>query len=357
MPLITRLLSIGSEKQQPSEADRTKITNLMSLITFVLTIAYLIVYLLIFDSKIMGVINGIYIFAYLVPLLLNKYYHYQAAKTSYFLFLISHIFILSNYTFTLDAGFTVYLIGIIPSTHIFYNYRDSLYKGSINTLAILVIFLSEMINNQSPLIPLSDFESRLLFQSSIFILLMVLLAVNHFFARDISRRELEFERLVSTDPLTKLYNRRDFSDTLKQQFELAQRYQRVFSIIFIDIDYFKSINDRFGHAAGDIVLQEIAKLFKIHSRANDHISRIGGEEFSIILPETDIDDAYNMAESLRKSVENHIFIVGNKQSIKITISLGLQKYGSNLNSTDQLLELTDQALYRAKKAGRNNTQK
>ena len=154
--------------------------------------------------------------------------------------------------------------------------------------------------------------------------------------------------LSLTDALTGLHNRRYFDLFLKNEIARSRRFSRSLSVIMVDIDHFKEYNDRFGHLAGDEALQQIARCLSSGRREADVVARIGGEEFAIILSETDTAGAVKVAEKVRTNVAE---ITDLKR--QVTISLGVSELGEQLIQTDTLLGLADQALYQAKKKGRN----
>jgi diguanylate cyclase (GGDEF)-like protein len=163
------------------------------------------------------------------------------------------------------------------------------------------------------------------------------------------------EYMAITDALTGVYNRRRFHDVLTSEFERSKRYATPFSIIMLDIDHFKSINDNYGHQAGDTVLKEIADLLLKSIREIDTASRYGGEEFVLILPNTKKQDAINLAERIRNTIEKNSF-----SSIKncvITASIGISGVpDADIDTEDKLIRCADFALYRAKRNGRNRTE-
>lgn len=168
-----------------------------------------------------------------------------------------------------------------------------------------------------------------------------------------SNNRQKLEILAYTDYLTGLRNRRSFIEQAETELYRSLRYDRKFSLIMFDIDYFKGINDTFGHSVGDLVLQEIAKICRDLLREIDIIGRIGGEEFAILLPETDIQNAVQVAQRLCDTIsENKLFISDKK--IKFTASFGVV-FADKLNmlTIDELLNQADNALYQAKKGGRN----
>ena len=158
----------------------------------------------------------------------------------------------------------------------------------------------------------------------------------------------ELEHQASHDVLTGLNNRRRFEELLRREIERTSRYQRPFAVIMFDIDHFKPINDRHGHDIGDAVLSELAGITAEQVRDSDIPARWGGEEFIVLLPETDAEGARQAAEGLRRRIAETLFTGAGR----ITISLGLTQYRSG-DSLDSLLKRTDEAMYRAKEEGRN----
>ena len=164
--------------------------------------------------------------------------------------------------------------------------------------------------------------------------------------------KLSYENSVR-DPMTRLYNRGYFYTMLSTEIK-ASTELRPLSVIFCDIDFFKSVNDTWGHLQGDRVIIKLAKLMQQQSRSHDVVARIGGEEFAILLPETRVDAAYNIAERIRKNVEQQTTASTNGDFPRtITISLGIVSSADNDAAAEQLADLADRALYQAKKQGRN----
>jgi len=166
--------------------------------------------------------------------------------------------------------------------------------------------------------------------------------------------EKEIEKLrqeVKTDFLTNLINKRALEEELQKQESLFKRYKAIYSVVFFDIDHFKSINDTYGHEAGDVILKSLGLILRRYSRDVDVIGRFGGEEFVAILPHTEKDGAYKFAEKLRQIVENTKFMYKNTR-IKVTVSGGVASR-NEVNSKEELLKKADERLYLAKQNGRN----
>ncbi len=162
----------------------------------------------------------------------------------------------------------------------------------------------------------------------------------------------ELFRLAKIDGLTNIFNRRHFNDSLENELERAQRYNRELSLLITDIDHFKKVNDTFGHRAGDHILKTLARIFVSRSRRVDYVCRYGGEEFAIILPEVDITGACKFATMLKDAVAEHMFKF-EKEEIPLTISIGISDVTDGVQSTDDLVETADRRLYLAKQRGRN----
>jgi|GEM_PF-761327 len=160
------------------------------------------------------------------------------------------------------------------------------------------------------------------------------------------------ERLSVTDGLTGIFNRRHLTERLESEFAKAQRYETQLSVLIIDIDHFKQINDTFGHQVGDNALLGVVGALKRRLRTTDLLGRYGGEEFVVMLPNTDRHDAFAVAQALRKEVEaTKVAALGER---RITVSIGVASYpAADVGDVDALLRNADEALYRAKESGRN----
>ncbi len=164
----------------------------------------------------------------------------------------------------------------------------------------------------------------------------------------------EIERLAITDGLTGLFNHRHFQERLTQEFNRLQRFSEPISLLLIDIDHFKKINDTYGHPVGDAVLKEVSENIKKTIRNIDIPARYGGEEFAVILLGTDTKGALNMAERLRKTVMNTSFSADNA-TFHVTISIGISTYPDAGRGKEEFIERADKALYHAKRSGRNQS--
>ncbi len=162
----------------------------------------------------------------------------------------------------------------------------------------------------------------------------------------------EIYRLTTIDGLTQVYNKRYFLETIEREMGRAQRYRRDLSLIMFDIDHFKKINDTYGHLAGDYVLKQLAAVIKSRIRREDILSRYGGEEFSIILPEIDTYNALQFAEKIRRLTEKSLFRFEDTE-IPVTISIGVAALLPDVTDPTEFVKLADEKLYEAKEKGRN----
>ncbi len=169
----------------------------------------------------------------------------------------------------------------------------------------------------------------------------------------INSKRRELEALSVTDDLTGLHNHRAMQQRLKDEFLRSQRYNDPMSILMIDIDHFKEVNDEHGHLFGDMVLSELSKTLADALRDTDFIARYGGEEFLVILPQTHFSGCLPVAERIWRSAGDSRFSDG-KNTAKLTISVGVAFFpNKNINDVEHLLEAADRALYQAKQQGRN----
>lgn len=160
--------------------------------------------------------------------------------------------------------------------------------------------------------------------------------------------------LSLTDELTGLANRRSFENCFEKEFLRARRYKNKLTLVMFDIDHFKNVNDTYGHPCGDFVLKQIANAALQTFRKTDTVFRFGGEEFAIILAETDIQQSIIPLERFRKTVETlNLNYDGN--FIDVTVSIGACQLTDEINTKEEFLNMTDRALYEAKNSGRNRT--
>ena len=168
-----------------------------------------------------------------------------------------------------------------------------------------------------------------------------------------SQLSRQLEQEARTDPMTGLSNRRYWTEWLTREFERARRYGHPVSCSLVDLDHFKKVNDAYGHDVGDAVLIELTRLMRRNVRPSDHLCRYGGEEFTILLPHTDLEGAIEQAERLRRSLAA-AHVDSHQQTIQVTASIGVASFpGPGIFTADDLVRAADQTMYVAKRSGRN----
>lgn len=172
-------------------------------------------------------------------------------------------------------------------------------------------------------------------------------------AESLMEHKTRLEELSSRDGLTGLYNRREFENRLREETQRARRYGKPLSVLLLDIDHFKNVNDRYGHQAGDETLIAVADLIRLSARPMDAVCRYGGEELAVILPETDAGGAGIVAERIRASVAESLTTTPQGDEIQVTVSIGFAAFPQDGDTGPGLVKAADEALYAAKQEGRN----
>ena len=201
----------------------------------------------------------------------------------------------------------------------------------------------------------SDYVTKPFFPAELLARVKVQLKIKSLQDR-LKERNQQLKELSQTDPLTGLANRRQLMEILTTEFDRCRRNETHFSLLMIDIDHFKTINDLYGHQEGDVVLRSLAELMLSHLRQYDSAARFGGEEFSLVLPETNPVEAAGVAERMRKAITSMRF-TGDIEELEISASIGVATIPlDKIDSVDALIRAADEALYEAKSNGRNRVE-
>lgn len=224
-----------------------------------------------------------------------------------------------------------------------YGYRAGKIDGALSIQVPASHYLSER-----------DLNRWLIISSALLVIVLVIATITliaYRFMRELKQADEQLQRLASEDPLTGLYNRRIGMEWLQQGLARHQRSHKPLSLMMIDIDHFKQVNDNYGHLNGDRVLVELAVLIKASVRQYDFAVRYGGEEFMIVLPDCDLAAAQLVAERLRQMAEAHRVVIDSETTITFALSIGVAELTDE--TQDQLIDRADNALYQAKRTGRN----
>lgn len=190
-----------------------------------------------------------------------------------------------------------------------------------------------------------------------FVVLEEEMTLNRQLKQEIDRRkalENQLRTMADTDPLTSTFNRRYFTKAAETEVKKSLRYGHDLSLMILDLDHFKQVNDRFGHARGDAVLQTVVEVVQDELREVDVLARLGGEEFGVLLPNTNLEAAHTAAERIRRAIEGFEQPLPGKYQ-RVTVSIGVAQLRESDGGLDQLYKRTDDALYSAKQHGRNRT--
>ena len=334
------------------QVSKINLTNVVSYFTCAVALFYTLYFWLNLAEPFIAAINLTFVAAYGAGILLSKYHYYRIAKLWFFSILMLHVFILTTQIFTANSGFHFYYLLLPSGVFLLLDEDETFAKALIMLLGLALFFVCHNYPPQ-PLVVLSTQAEKLIFASTIIIIMSEIYFVMSIFSKAMSRHEQDLREMATIDPLTGINNRRTFMTVGDEMFAYAKRYQKDFSVILLDIDFFKKINDQYGHLVGDNTLKQVANLLKMQLRSSDVLARYGGEEFVILLPDTDKNSAKELAESLRNAVELLSIEVNTLQTINCTISLGIADNEHGFNSLTELVNCADQALYRAKQNGRN----
>lgn len=222
--------------------------------------------------------------------------------------------------------FTIASLGVILSVHLLSDLQLSQLAINTSILGLIIgSFLARFYTNK-----ISDYENSL------------------------QQKNVALHVLASTDDLTGVMNRRLFGEVSNRYFETSQRDNLPLSLLLFDLDNFKKVNDTYGHQAGDQMLIRFAEAIKLFLRKSDIVARVGGEEFAVLLFETDMEGAFTLAEKIRTLVES-ISIDYEGEKVSVTTSIGIAQHSKGDKAFNTIYERADKALYRAKKEGRNRT--
>ena len=232
---------------------------------------------------------------------------------------------------------------------------------SVHVWAVMLTILALVLPTTLDFALQDSMQERLMAAAAILFMIVAyrsLRITNHFVQRsyslsnELQRAKEHAETLARTDFLTGMNNRRSFYDLCQTPFRLARRHGEDLAVILFDIDRFKKINDEYGHAVGDEVIRTLARIVTRTGRESDVAGRVGGEEFAILLPQTNAKNAHELAERLREQMERSVVHLGNRE-VKFTASFGVAQMAAGCESLEALVASADGAMYEAKERGKN----
>lgn len=351
--IFNTLINLGTDHQPFNVANKAKMTNIVALFSIFIAVLYSLNYIFILNEPLVALINILFSLAYAVTLVFNKYSAHKAGKTWFFCILMLHLVICTNIFVTNKTGFHLYFFLVPTGAFLLFELKDKLEKLFLSFLAIALFFYCENTLNLFPLIELSDEMNHLIYQSVFFFNMLEVIFVLTLFANEIEINELKLTKQATTDSLTGISNRHHFFEQATYDLAIANKFERPFSVMLLDFDNFKKINDIHGHHIGDLSLVETAKQIKSHCRSHDCFARIGGDEFVMTLADTTLHEAKIIAERIQISIDKNL--IENPQSINLNckVSIGISSKSEDTNQLKEIMQQADKALYRAKEQGGN----
>ncbi len=353
---LSKLLNLGVKPSSKNTDVKITITNTVTLLTCGLTLFYALYFFVFLEQIDATLINLVFVGSYGFTFYFSSKSFYRLAKLWFFSVFVFHIFILTTQVFSSAIGFHFYLLILPSGVFLLFNEEEKLEKMIVFLVGMITFFVCHNYENANPLVTLPSEIEQAIFTFSIVIVMLENFFVMSVFSLAISRHEAVLKEMATKDVLTGINNRRTFMLIGEELVAHAKRYKKPLTLLLFDIDFFKRVNDSYGHLVGDQALKIVARVLQDNLRASDCLARYGGEEFVVVLPETDAHAAKDLAESLRKAVAGlEIPLSDSKQRdfINCTISVGISE---NINvdmSLTDLVQQADTALYQAKGAGRN----
>ncbi len=350
---LKKIINLGTSKQSFSSANRTRTMNIIGLITVVISLLYSLNYIFLLENTHVGFINLGFTIAYLCTIAFTAAHHSRLAKIWFFSVLMFHLLVCTNVYVTNASGFHLYYFLVPTGAFLLFELRERVEQVSLSLAALVLFFYCENTPNDAPLIQLSDQMNHMLYQSVVFFTMLEVIFVLYIFAKQIDKNEKLLILQASTDSLTQLANRHHFFTEGKSLFDDAVEKKLPFTLVLLDLDFFKKINDQHGHLVGDKCLIEVTSTIKKLCRENDLCARIGGEEFIVAMPNTSIQDAEKVAERMREHIEACKINLSESSKLTCTASFGLADKTQSTTELKDLLIRADKALYVAKESGRN----
>lgn len=354
MMFFNRLLNLGTSHQPFNIANKVRMTNVVALFSVIVSALYTLNYIFILNEPRVAFINLCFTFAYALTLLFNKYNAHKKSKIWFFSLLMMHLIVCTNIFVTNKTGFHLYFFLVPTGAFLLFELKEKVEKLALSLIAIALFFYCENTENLSPLIELSSEMNHLIYQSVFFINMLEVIFVLTLFSKEIEVNHVKLTKQATTDSLTGIYNRHHFFEQTTNDLAIANELMRPFSIILIDFDNFKMINDSFGHHIGDLSLMETVGQIQSHCRSQDCFARIGGDEFVISLTDTTLQEAKIIADRIQLSIEQNPIKTNTKINVNCKISIGISSNAPEENiQLKDLMQHADKALYLAKEQGGN----
>lgn len=355
-PTFVQLLSAihhcGTRAVPEEERYRVRLSNLVALLGAVLSTGYSLFYLFGLHAIAAFAVNNLFVLAYLAYFGWLLRQRPQVARSWLAATFGVQILLFMLVFFDRETGLQLFLVAGCPIAFLVFGHREQLQRNLFCVLYLVGFLVTEWVPSLALLGPMPDDINRLLYLTTVVVVVAMMVQVMEVFLVEMDRRTTALQELAVTDSLTGLNNRRGFVDKVKALRALSGRTARPLSIIMVDIDHFKQINDRYGHTAGDAVLVAVARALRVSVRREDVVGRMGGEEFALALSGSTVAEALATGEALRARIAQ-LETATARGVIRCTISVGVDTVRADDPGIGVGMGRADTALYRAKQQGRN----
>lgn len=327
------------------------------LIVILTTLLFLTIYLIWVPFWPARLVHIVYLAFHFTLILALKKKHYFYVKLSILMTFILQLSLATFLWFPLTTNYDLFYFLIPMGSFVIMDVtivKQRVIALVVSFIALLLFYLNRFAGINFYMYEIENTPTKIIAFFTIISTMTILIIYFYLHAYFLAQKRIELEYLANTDSLTDISNRRNFYNLSKLEFELAYKYNHTFSLLMLDIDHFKEINDTYGHDIGDEVLKQLTNAVKNNVRDQDIFARHGGEEFTLLLRNTDQKTGLIIAEKIRALIEN-LEIAIQEHIIHITVSIGVVQFSKYFSDFDMLVNLADQALYEAKNSGRNQS--
>ncbi|MEW6997307.1 GGDEF domain-containing protein [Colwelliaceae bacterium BS250] len=351
----TTIINLGTQLQPFAVANKIKITNVVVLFTVLISALYTVFYFFVLNAPVVAAINLAITLSYAASLLIMATGAIRGAKLWFFCVLMLQLWFCTNIYLTNASGFHLFYFLVPTGAFLLFELSEIKEKFALSTAAIILLFYCENTLNETPLIDLTAELNHRLYQSVIFFIMVEVLVVLTLFSKQIANNEANLIKQATTDPLTEFANRNYFFEVAGTALQLATHHNRPFSLILIDLDNFRDVNNRCGYLAGDIYIKHVAKSMAELCTSDDILARLGGQEFIIAMPEKTISEARKVANKLATALSIEPILTCD-EACYCTASMGISCGSSASDNIHLLISHADAALQRAKWQGKGRVE-
>lgn len=345
------VLNLGTEGSFQG-AKMVRLANMIAIILITVSLIYIPIFLSL-GLMISVVLNILFILAYSLVFLLNRMKYHLFAKIWVLSVFMAHIFIATSIHFSRSCGFHYYYLVMPPIIFLIFGQKRLGLKIAMSLTTLFLFYFCELVELNVTYLPLPFLYQRMFHLTTIFADIVGMVILVLLFHSDMKKSEEKLKILATIDPLTSIYNRRELFRMGKINFSFAKRHKIPLSIIMLDLDLFKKVNDTHGHKVGDEVLIWFCIKITQTIRESDIFGRYGGEEFCLVLPNTDSDQARIVASKIQKQLKDENFPLSRDISFPVKVSQGIETLSEDHDDFSSIVGNADKALYQAKKAGRD----